>query len=105
MLFAVMTGSAWANPQATTIDLDSLTAQAQKVIVGSVLTTRSSVDSDGLWTVATIGVSETLRGESEMVVDVRIPGGKIEDLEMQVRGAPTLIPGDNVLLYNKRLSM
>jgi len=63
------------------------------------LTTRDSLEPDGLWSIATIHVAETLRGEAEMLVEVRVPGGRIQDIEMQVRGAPVLIPGDNVLLF------
>ncbi len=99
LLLALLTGPVHAEPVHNSIPIDDLTNQSDMVIVGAVLTTRDNLDADGLWTVATVRVAETLRGSPEMVVDVRVPGGRIDDFEMQVMGAPTLIPGDEVLLF------
>ena len=80
-------GTAAATPNNPPIPIDTLAEQADQVIMGSVLTTRNNVDADGLWTVATVRVAETLRGKPQMIVEVRVPGGHLEDLEMDVMEA------------------
>ena len=99
MLIGLVVGTSHAAPDNPPIPIDELTSMADQVIVGTVLATRDNVDQDGLWTTVTVRVAETLRGTPAMVVEVRIPGGRIDNLEMRVMGAPMLLPGDDVLLF------
>lgn len=99
LLMGLLFGTAHAGSATKDIPIDDLTSKSDRIIMGSVLTTRDNMDADGLWTVATVRVAETLRGAPAMVLDVRVPGGRIDNFEMQVMGAPTLVPGDDVLLF------
>ena len=56
--------SAIAGP---TMQLDTLAEEADRVIVGEVLTNRTEKDKDTSWTVTTIRVLETLRGDASRV--------------------------------------
>jgi len=100
LLTALLTLSpARATTYAEEFDLDDLSTRAERVVLGDVLTIRYESDRAGFWTVAAIRVTETLRGRPEPVVEVRVPGGRIDDMELTVAGAPRLIEGYEVLLF------
>lgn len=88
-----------ATTYAEKLDLDELSSRAERVVIGEVLATRYDATGAGIWTVATIRVTETLRGRPEPVVEVRVPGGRVNDMELTVAGAPRLIEGYQVLLF------
>ncbi len=104
-MFAAILGLALAGPASAAtfgerFDLDDLAAAADRVVVGEVLSTRQEVVPDrGIYTVASIYVEEALRGEPEPVIEVRYPGGRVDDLELTVPGAPKLVPGYEVVLF------
>jgi hypothetical protein len=89
-------GTASASPS---LNLDILADRADHVIVGEVLTTQTRRDKENAWTVATVRVSETLRGESRPVIEVRLPGVMLPDQDLEVHGQAKLITGHNVLLF------
>jgi hypothetical protein len=91
--------SARAEQPEPQIPILALSEQADRIIVGTVLASRNQLDRDAVWTVATVRVAETLLGEPALVLDVWVPGGRMENLEMAVMGAPRLIPNDQVLLF------
>jgi hypothetical protein len=88
-------------PETTTdsLDLKELTQASTSIIIGEVLTTRVQVDNGVVSTYATIIVDETLKGNHQQVVDVRVPGGKFEDVEMIVPNVPQFFVDTKVLLY------
>ena len=83
------------------LPMDRLVERADRVIRGDILTTRSVMTDNGIFTIATIAVQETLRGPHEAITEIRIPGGKLNGLELQVNGAPRVIAGDQMLLFLK----
>jgi hypothetical protein len=89
-------GAASASPS---LDLDTLSNQADRVLVGKVLTTQTLRNNENAWTVATVRVSETLRGESAPVIDVRLPGAMLPEQDLTVHGQIQLITGHDVLLF------
>jgi hypothetical protein len=93
-LFAI--ASAIAAP---TMQLDSLAEEADRVVVGEVLVNRTETDRKTTWTVSTIRVSETLRGEAKHVIDVRLPGARLQNHDLLVHGQTQLIEGHQVLLF------
>lgn len=80
-------------------DLEVLAERADRVIRGEVLTTRTERTQMGPTTVATVRVAETMRGEHELVTEVRVPGGQLDGVRVQVNGAPRLIEGDELVLF------
>lgn len=83
------------------VTVQTLGAKAESVVRGEVLHQRLSHDQHGIWTIAMIRVTETLQGPTVPVMEVRVPGGRLEDLEIMVARAPRLLPGDDVLLFLK----
>jgi len=82
-----------------TMQLDSLAHEADRVVVGEVLDNRTEKDKDTSWTVTTIRVSETLRGDAAPVIEVRLPGAQLKDHDLLVYGQTQLIEGHEVLLF------
>ena len=80
-------------------DLNRLTAQADRVVRGEVLTTRTQLETDNAYTVATVRVLETLRGHASPVIEVRMAGASLPEHELVVHGGARLITGHEVLLF------
>ena len=68
-----------------TMQLDSLAHEADRVVVGEVLDNRTEKDKDTSWTVTTIRVSETLRGDAAPVIEVRLPGAQLKDHDLLLK--------------------
>lgn len=81
------------------LGIAELSKRAERVVMGEVVATRSEMTRQGIYTVATIVVDEMLRGRSEPVLEVRVPGGRIDDIELTVVGAPRMIHGYQFLLF------
>ena len=94
LLFSVF--AAIAGP---TMHLDSLAESADRVVVGEVLINRTEKNKDTSWTVTTVRVLETLRGQAEPVIEVRLPGAKLPNHDLLVHGQTQLIEGHEVLLF------
>lgn len=88
--------SAFATP---TMQLDSLAKEADRVVVGEVLVNRTESDRKTTWTVSTIRVLETLRGDAKHVLEVRLPGARLQNHDLLVHGQAQLIEGHEVLLF------
>ena len=82
-------------------DVQHLTAQSDRVVRGEVLTTRTQRETDNAYTVATVRVLETLRGQASPVIDVRMPGASFATHELTVHGGVRLMVGHEVLLFLK----
>jgi hypothetical protein len=80
-------------------DLTLLTSEADRVVRGEVLTTRTQREKDNAFTVATVRVLETLRGQARPVLEVRMPGASLANHDLTVHGGPRLIAGHEVLLF------
>lgn len=98
-LCGLMTQPAQADQPTHQIPIVELAEQADRIIMGEVLSSRNQLDGDALWTVATVRITETLQGKPALILDVWVPGGRLDNLEMAVMGAPRLIPNDQVLLF------
>ena len=80
-------------------DVQQLTEQSDRVVRGEVLTTRTQRETDNAYTVATVRVLETLRGEASPVIDVRMPGASFAKRDLTVHGGVRLMVGHEVLLF------
>ena len=79
--------------------LKDLDEQADRVIMGEVLTTRTQRDPSNIYTVATVRVWETLRGHQDPIVEVHLPGAMLSNHDLSVFGQAKLLPGFEVLLF------
>tara|TARA_B100000575_G_scaffold223600_1_gene184052 strand:+ start:112 stop:609 length:498 start_codon:yes stop_codon:yes gene_type:complete len=80
-------------------DLRQLSEQSDRVVRGAVLATRTEREQDNAYTIATVRVLETLRGDVQPVIDVRLPGASLAHHELMVHGGARLITGHEVLLF------
>ncbi len=88
---------------AVALSLQDMTTQSDVIAVGNCLETKSVWVDRSLVTLATVSVSETLKGTNASTLTVELPGGvdanrKIP-IAMTYPGAPSVTPGEDVLLF------
>ena len=81
------------------LPITELSAQADRVVLGEVLTTRTVREKNNAFTVATVRVWETLQGKDDPIVEVRLPGMMLAKHDLLVHGQAKLIPGFEMLLF------
>src|SRR5256885_6471562 len=96
---------------ATTIqgpaDVDALTLSADAVLHGRVVGARSHQGVGGglIYTDVSVVPIDWWKGAgSEKPIAVRVEGGTIGDIGQTVAGAPAFTPGDEVVLFLRRIS-
>ena len=83
-------------------DLATLTARADQIVNGEVIHTEYFAIEDGrIYTRATILVTEHLKGEKSVEVEVTIPGGTVGETTMRMSEAPSFTEGESVILFLK----
>jgi hypothetical protein len=88
---------------AVALSLQDMVDQSDVIAIGNCVDTRSAWVDGSLVTMATVSVSETLKGSGSESLTVVLPGGidanrKIP-VSMSYPGAPTLRPGENAFLF------
>ena len=95
--------AAHASPSTPLTEIESpittLSSQADRVVLGEVLATRTVEKDDNKFTVATVRVWETLQGEEDPIVEVKLPGAMLAQRDLSVHGQAKLIPGFEMLLF------
>lgn len=81
------------------LDILELSRAATTVVIGEVLTQRVEIDSNGVSTYVTILVDETLKGKESDAIDIRVPGGRFDDVEVIIPGTPKFINETKVLIF------
>ena len=85
---------------------EELTAQANRIVVGRQVESRSVWLGRMLVTRVTVAVDETLKGDAALEVTVDIPGGidinRRIPIGMSVPGAPSIASGEEVVLFLER---
>jgi hypothetical protein len=88
------------------LGLAELTWEADRVVVGDVLSVRAAWDSEhrNIHTTIEIGVHEIWKGAPPTGgrVTIRQLGGTVGEIEMTVLGMPTFAEGERALLFLKR---
>ena len=92
--------------QATTLikmSTEQMTARASDIVIGTVTEVRSTWVDRRLITLATISVSESLKGAARKELTLVLPGGvdatRAVPVAVTYPGAPVVMPADNVLLF------
>ncbi|MGI5864757.1 MAG: hypothetical protein ACOX6T_22285 [Myxococcales bacterium] len=92
--------------QATVVepmDVETLSRRADLVVQGTALSSESSFVNGQIQTVTRVRVDCALKGQAPAVVEVRTPGGRVGDLGQMVTGAPQFAPGEEVIVFLRRL--
>jgi hypothetical protein len=101
--FALLMPSLAAGSLIQAMDLADLTAQADRIVVAQVVSTKSEWDSSGLniHTRIELKVEEAWKGsvDSGGTLVIVQPGGNVGDIEMRVHGMPSFAPGEKAVLF------
>ena len=88
---------------AVVLSLEDMTDQSDVIAIGNVLETKSVWVDRSLVTLATVSVTETLKGAETGNLTVVLPGGVDANrkfpVAMSYPGAPRLTPGENAFLF------
>jgi hypothetical protein len=86
------------------LDLDSLVANSDDIVIGTVTEVESRVEEDGrVYSYIRIAIRETLKGEPGSELVLRQIGGRVDDLATYVPGMPQFVPREEVFLFIERL--
>jgi hypothetical protein len=103
--FSIGAPSASATTLMAKSDRD-MSKEADMIVVGRCIKTRSEWVDKVLVTVATMNVTETLKGDTQKTIEVVLPGGidtkRKVPVAMTYAGAPTLTPNEQVFLFLTR---
>ena len=82
------------------ITLEQLAAQADSILVGEVTDVTYYQEGEGnIYTQVTLSAEQTIEGETGMEVVMRVPGGKVDGLEMMVTGTPSFQLGERGVVF------
>jgi hypothetical protein len=88
---------------AVALSIEDMVNQSDVIAIGNVLETRSVWIDRNLVTLATVAVSESLKGTPGETLTVVLPGGVDANRKIPVAmtypGAPRLTPGENAFLF------
>lgn len=88
---------------------EALTNEAEAIVVGTVASARPEWIGSTLVTSVRVDVSETLKGAPSSRVEVLLPGGidtrRAVPVAVRYPGAPTLVRGENVVLFLDRTAL
>jgi len=82
------------------ITVEQLTAKAASIMVGKVTNIACYQEGKGnIYTLVTLSVEQTIKGETGGEVAIRVPGGKVGGLEMMVTDAPSFQLGERAVVF------
>jgi hypothetical protein len=84
------------------LSLDRLAAGSEAVARVRCSSAESRWENGSIWTVATVKVVETLKGNLPREIAVRLPGGRVGHLTATVDGTPKFNPGDEAVVFLER---
>lgn len=81
------------------ISLQKLTDDAVLIVHGRVLSSFSQWEEGNIYTYTAVKVSQVLKGEESATITVKQMGGRVGDIAEEIPGAPTLVRGEEVVLF------
>jgi hypothetical protein len=81
------------------ISLQKLTDDAALIVHGRVLSSFSQWEDGNIYTYTAVKVSQTLKGPADGTITVKHMGGRVGDIAEEIPGAPTLLRGEEVVLF------
>ena len=84
------------------LSLDQLVAASDAAARVRCAGAESRWEGGSIWTVTSLEVVETLKGNLPRQITVRLPGGRVGHLTATVDGAPKFKPGDEAVVFLER---
>jgi hypothetical protein len=82
------------------LTLEQLAAKADSILVGKVTNITCYQEGKGnIYTLVTLSVEQTIKGEPVGEVVIRVPGGKVGELEMMVTDTPSFQLGERAVVF------
>ncbi|MEO8216921.1 MAG: hypothetical protein ABI718_07555 [Acidobacteriota bacterium] len=89
---------------ARSVPFDDKVDQADSIILGRCVATRSGYDPTHRWilTTATFQVEKSIKGSVGQTTEVVVPGGTVDGIHQETVGVPSFNAGDERVLFVKR---
>lgn len=84
------------------LSLDQLAAGSDAVARVNFASSESRWENGTIWTITTVKVVETWKGDLPQEISVRLPGGRVGHLTSTVEGTPKFNRGDDAVVFLKR---
>jgi len=84
------------------LSLDQMAAGSDAVARVRYANAESRWENGAIWTVTTLEVVETIKGNLPREIAVRLPGGHVGHLTASVGGVPRFHPGDDAVVFLQR---
>jgi hypothetical protein len=81
------------------LSLDDMIRLSTVIVHGKTQQTSSTSRGSIIYTHYQVQVSETLKGHAASQLDIVVPGGAANQLQQTFAGAPTLVPGQDYVLF------
>lgn len=82
------------------LTLEQLAAKANSILVGKVTNIACYQEGKGnIYTLVTLSVEQTIKGETEGEVVIRVLGGEVGELEMMVTDTPSFQVGERAVVF------
>src|ERR1700687_5319053 len=81
------------------LSLDQLVAGSDAVARVRWAGAESRWENGSIWTVTTVEIVETIKGNLPGEIALRLPGGRVGHLTATVDGAPKFNPGDEAIVF------
>lgn len=81
------------------LSLDDMIRQSTAIVRGQVQLTGAATRSGYIYTHYKVQVLEQLKGVPAQQMDVAVPGGVLDGVRQMIAGAPTLVSGQEYVLY------
>jgi hypothetical protein len=86
------------------MDLNALAHSAEIIVRARCSHSETRWESQSIWTFDDFDVLETFKGASPQTLRVRLPGGRVDHLEVKVEGVPRFAIGEETILFIERTS-
>lgn len=86
------------------MDLNALTRSAEIIARVRCVHSETRWESESIWTFDDFDVLETFKGAPPQTLRVRLPGGRVDHVEVKIEGVPAFTSGEEVILFIERTS-
>jgi hypothetical protein len=86
------------------MDLNTLTRSAEIIARVRCVHSETRWESESIWTFDDFDVLETFKGAPPQTLRVRLPGGRVDRVEVKIEGVPAFTSGEEVILFVERTS-
>lgn len=82
------------------LTVEELTAGADSILVGEVTDSACYEEGEGsIYTLVTVSLEQTIKGETKEAVSVRVPGGELNGQTLWVEDAPSFQMGERAAVF------